>query len=234
MIKSLWFKMPSAWMRNEGLRIFKWNTDELGTPASKVAALQLYFSIAMTLEHVEMTGAFDMRINRFVSTVTFNRFRILTGLSRASIAAGMDTLEKARIIKRHRDGKRCYYEIVGYVDGMGGWCKVPLRKIIGAGGEIKPFHQFSLRKKIELYAMKFYLYVCFARDNQAQGTYASFEAINRATGIPEKEIPSTYSWLIGQGLIHRVDKGDENNIEPTKRANTYYVMGSRDLFTRRT
>lgn len=232
MIKSAWFKMPSNWMRSGGLRSLMWSSDEIGAPAAKIAALQIYYSIAMTQEYVEMKGAYDEKITRYVSTATFNRFRTLTGLSRASITAGVDVLEQIGIIKRYREGKRCFYEIVGYVPGGGGWCKVPLRKILGTSGDIAPFHRFKLRRKIELYAMKFYLYICFARDNKTEGTYASFETINKATGIPEKEIPSTYSFLIGVGLVNRVDKGNEDNLDPTKRANTYYVTGSWDLFSK--
>ncbi|WP_241178471.1 helix-turn-helix domain-containing protein [Enterobacter asburiae] len=115
MIRSAWFKMPSTWMRNEGLREFKWSNDQLGAPAAKIAALQIYYSIAMSLEFVEMRGAYDMKINRYVSTATFNRFRALTGLSRALITAGVEVLERAGLIKRYREGKRCFYEIVGYV-----------------------------------------------------------------------------------------------------------------------
>jgi len=231
MIRSLWFKMPSLWIKEGGLRHFKWKRDELGTPSGKVAALQLYHAIAMTLEPIELTDSYDVKTTRYVSTATFNRFRTLTGLSRASISVGLEILCTIGLITRIREGKRCFYEIKGYIFGGGGWCKVPLRKVIGKNDEVKAFHQFSLRKKIELYAMKFYL--CFARDNHTEGTYASFEAINKATGIPEKEIPSTYSYLIGVGLINRVDKGDENNIDPTKRANTYFVTGSRDFFSQR-
>lgn len=232
MIKSPWFKMPSVWIQNEGLKMFKWNADELGTPAAKIAALQLYYSIALTLEYIEMPGAYDMKITRHVSAATFNRFRTLTGLSRALVSAGIETLERAGLIKRHRQGKRCYYEITGYIPGGGGWCKVPLRKVLGNNGDITPFHQFKLRRKIELYAIKFYLYICAVRDNKTEETYASFEKINKSTGIPEKEIPSTYSFLIGVGLINRIDKGNNDHIEPSKRANAYYVTGSRDFFIR--
>lgn len=231
MIRSAWFKMPSTWMRSGGLTNLKWNNDELGTPSAKIAALQIYYSIAMTLEFVEMKGAYDEKIIRYVSTATFNRFRTITGLSRALITAGVEILERIGLIKRHREGKRCYYEIVGYVPGGGGWCKVPLRKILGTSGDIAPFHRFKLRRKIELYAMKFYLYICFARDNKTEGTYASFETINKATGIPEKEIPNTYSFLLGVGLLNRIDKGTEDTFDPTKKANTYYVTGSRDFFS---
>ncbi|MGP6457473.1 winged helix-turn-helix domain-containing protein [Enterobacter ludwigii] len=230
MIKPLWFKMPSSWIRGEMLRRLKWNNDELGTRAAKIAALQLYYTIAMTLEPLELPDTFGVGGVHYVSAATFNRFRSLTGLSRASITAGLEILMTLALIKRHREGKRCFYEISGYVLGGGGWCKVPQRKVVGASGEVKPFHQFSLRKKIELYAMKFYLYICFARDNHTEGTYASFETINRMTGIPEKDIPSTYSFLIGIGLLNRVEKGDDNAIDPARRANTYYVTGSRDFF----
>lgn len=96
----------------------------------------------------------------------------------------MEILCAIGIISRHRDGKRCFYEIKEYIPGGGGWCKVPLRKFIGKNDEVKAFHQFSLRKKIELYAMKVYIYLCFARDNHTDGTYAFFEAINNAPGIP--------------------------------------------------
>lgn len=214
--------------------LFKWNNDELGSTSSKIAALQLYYVIAMTLEPVELTDAFDVTIVRGLSKATFNRFRTLTGMSRASIAAGLETLIQSGLVIRHRQGKCCFYEINGYVPGGGGWCKVPLRKVTGANGEVRAFLQFTLRKKIELYALKFYLYVCYARDNHTEGTYASFETINKATGIPEKDIPSTYSYLIGLGLINRVEKGDDNTFDPTKKANTYYVTGSRDFFSYRT
>lgn len=224
--------MPSSWIRGGVLKQLKWSNDEVGTPAAKVAALQLYYTIAMTLEPVELPEGFGTGGVHYVSSATFNRFRSLTGLSRASISAGLELLVQLALIKRYREGKKCFYGISGYVPGGGGWCKVPVRKIVGPCGEVKPFHQFSLRKKVELYAMKFYLYICAVRDNNTEGTYTSFETINRMTGIPEKDIPSTYSFLIGIGLISRVEKGDDNSIEPAKRANTYYVTGSRDLFVK--
>ncbi|MFI0604955.1 hypothetical protein ACH32H_18025 [Escherichia coli] len=117
--RRMWFKMPSAWMRQGGLRALKWANDDLGTGSGKIAALQLYVVIAMTLDTVEIDMADEGMSTQHVSSVTFNRFRTITGLSRASICNGLAVLEALGIVNILRVGKKSYYEVVGY-DGLGG------------------------------------------------------------------------------------------------------------------
>lgn len=229
MAKKLWIKMPTNWIHKDGLRAFGWSVRSVKVSnAHKIAALQLYVAIAMTCEDMEITNQEGPSLTCFASSLTYNRLQVMTGLSRASVAGGLSLLEEKEIIKVFREGRKNYYSPADY-NGVSGWCKVPYRRLLNDQGNVTAFHAFKLRRKAELHALKLYLYLCYARPNTSHFTMASYEAINKATGIPEKFIPAAYTVLVGTGLLSHIDKSAEEGATNKRMANSYYITGYRDL-----
>lgn len=226
MAKKLWVVMPSNWIHGGGLREFRWTRVGEIRNAHKIAALQLYIAISMTCENMAVEWE-----DCYASSVTYNKLQVMTGLSRASVAGGLSLLEDMDVIKVVREGRKNYYIPKNY-NGVNGWCKVPYRRLVNDEGQIIPFQAFKLRRVAELHALKLYLYLCYARPNKQHYTAASYEAINNATGIPEKMIPRAYTVLAGTGLLSHIDKSSDESVENKKMANAYYIKGYNDLIQR--
>ncbi|AWO77446.1 hypothetical protein [Serratia marcescens] len=152
----------------------------------------------------------------------------MTGLSRASIAGGLTLLDDLEIVEIIKTGRKNYYAPTDY-NGVNGWCKVPYRRVVNDLDQIVPFQVFRLRRKAELQALKLYLYLCYARPNQKGFTQASYEKINKSTGMPEKAIPAAYTVLAGSGILSHIDKAVEDEEINKRAANSYYLTGHRDL-----
>lgn len=223
MAKKFWVRMPSNWIHKGGLRELRWTRSGEVSNAHKIAALQLYIAISMTCEGMEIDGE-----DSYASSATYNKLQMMTGLSRASVAGGLSLLEKMNVIVVVREGRKNYY-IPANFNGISGWCKVPYRRLVNDEGQITAFHAFKLRRIAELYAMKLYMYLCYARQNTMSYTAVSFEKITVATGIPEKAIPKAYTMLVGTGLLSHIDKNADDAVENKKMANAYYITGYKDL-----
>lgn len=236
-----WVRMPSNWILDDGLRALLWKQDEHGSPAHKVAALRCYIVIAMHLEtrrkkkkrnphsylliQVEHNG---WEVEEYVAIISYTKLAEMAGISRASVAGGLDILERLGIITRTKEGRDNVYSIRDF-NGRSGWCKLPCRALLTRDGEqLEPFRKRPLRSKIELYALKLFLYLCAVRDNYSLFVVASFEKINEGTSIPEKEIPGAWAYLIGVGLLSHVGKTDPDAGE-SNYANKYYLKGYKSL-----
>lgn len=223
MAKKLWVIMPSNWIHNGGLRELRWTRTGEVSNAHKIAALQLYIAISMTCEDMEVDGEVC-----YASSATYNKLQLMTGLSRASVAGGLSLLEAQEIIVVTKEGRKNYYRPADY-NGRNGWCKVPYRRLVNDEGQIIAFQAFKLRRVAELHALKLYLYLCYARQNNLNYTSASYEKINKKTRIPEKDIPRAYALLAGTKLLSHIDKNDDDAVENKRMANAYYITGYKDL-----
>lgn len=223
MAKKFWVVMPSNWIHNGGLCEIRWTRTGEVSNAHKIAALQLYIAISMTCENIEIKGR-----DCYASSATYNKLQLMTGLSRASVAGGLSVLETQNIVEIIKEGRKNYYRPADY-NGRNGWCKVPYRRLVNDEGQITAFQGFKLRRVAELHALKLYLYLCYARQNNLNYTSASYEKINKATRIPEKDIPRAYTVLAGTKLLSHIDKSDDDAVENKRMANAYYITGYRDL-----
>lgn len=118
-------------------------------------------------------------------------------------------------------------------DGSGNWSKLPCKELLTPDQKrIEAFYQLKLRSKIELYALKMFIYLCTVRDNKTPYASASFEKINEATSIPEKDIPRTHAFLSGIGLIAIVEKRANEDWDKLKvnTPNAYYLKGYKSFF----
>ena len=227
-----WVRMPSSWILQDGLRTFLWKEDSLGKPALKIAALRCYIVIAMHLElryKESENDPFGGLVEEHVAIISYTKLSEMAGISRASLSGGLHVLEQNGVITRELEGRNNVYRVTGFY-GNNGWCKLPCRALLSSDlRTLKPFQDRPLRSKKELYALKMYLYLCAVRDNRTLPVVASYEKINAATSIPEREIPGAWAYLIGIGLLSHVSKKEPDVAGKIRHANEYYLMGYRDL-----
>lgn len=227
-----WAKFPSKFVLDGKLKALLWTNDGVGKPSHKVAALKLYVALSMKAEKHEFFSHYiDAYIPRYSAQVTYDELMELTALSRSSIASGIDVLVSLELLDVDKDGRKNIYTFPDF-DGSKDWCKIPCRALLSRDGKrIEAFHKLKLRSKIELYALKMFIYLCAVRDNHSHHASASFEKINSQTSIPEADIPRTHSYLSGIGLIALVEKRRDGFGEMKKNPpNAYFVIGHNDFF----
>lgn len=227
-----WVKLPSKFVLDGRLKELLWIDDKVGKPSHKVAALKLYVALSMRAESNEIFSHYiDAYISRYSAQVTYEELTELTALSRSSIASGIDILVELGLLIVGKDGRKNIYHFPRF-DGSKDWCKLPCRALLSRDGKrIEAFHKLKLRSKIELYALKMFIYLCAVRDNHSHYTSASFERINMQTSIPEADIPRTHAYLSGIGLIALVEKRKDGFGEMKKNPpNAYFVTGHNDFF----
>ncbi|MBY7431466.1 helix-turn-helix domain-containing protein, partial [Escherichia ruysiae] len=84
--------------------------------------------------------------------------------------------------------------------------------------------ELRLRRKIELHAIKIFLYLASVRDNHTEFSLASYERIRKAIGISDKDISRALALLSIIGLLARVssEKAEDNKVN---QPNRYYLVG---------
>jgi hypothetical protein len=97
-------------------------------------------------------------------------------------------------------------------------------------GRIIPFHQLTLRNKLDLHALKLYLYFASVRDNQRSYSMASHATIHAKTGIPEADIRRAHSLLTSVGLLAAIERECKAVIEKKNEPNKYYLRGHDAFF----
>ncbi|ECS3310548.1 ArsR family transcriptional regulator [Salmonella enterica subsp. enterica serovar Typhimurium] len=227
-----WVKFPSKFVLDGRLKELLWTDDKVGKPSHKVAALKLYIALSMRAESKEAFCHYiDTYITYYSAQATYEELSELTALSRSSISSGIDILERLGLLSVDKVRRKNIYRFPGF-DGSKDWCKMPCRALLSRDGKrIEAFHKLKLRSKIELYALKMFIYLCAVRDNHSHYTSASFERINLQTSIPEADIPRTHAYLSGIGLIALVEKRKDGFGGIKKNPpNSYFVTGHNDFF----
>lgn len=228
-----WVKMPASVIREGKLKKMLWAEDAIGKQSHKVAALKIFIALCMCAELNDMYCDFgDFPLQQYSAQLTYDRIGELTALSRNSISEGIAVLVRLDIISVRTEGRKNVYRLSQF-DGSGNWSKLPCKDILTSDQKrIEAFYQLKLRSKIELYALKMYIYLCTVRDNKTPYASASFEKINEATAIPERDIPRTHAFLSGIGLIAIVEKRRNENAEQSKvnTPNSYYLKGYKSFF----
>ena len=106
----------------------------------------------------------------------------------------------------------------------GRWFKLPCLALFDEG-KITPFRQLTLRGKLDLHALKLYLYFASVRDNQRMFSMASHEVIHAKTGIPESDIRRAHSLLTSVGLLAAIEREYQGVVEKANEPNKYYLRG---------
>lgn len=178
-----WVVLPTNWIRKGGLREFRWSNAD---GAMTTAALMLLIVIA---QHADETG---------FATLTYDRLCAATMRSRTVVAAGLRILEGGGYIERV--GGRSAYRLCGY-DRSTGWAKLPARRMYN-GETVSAFAEFSLRKPVELYALKLFLLFVAFRNRQTNMAAISYDKIEEYTGIERGNIKKGITFLAAQSLVH--------------------------------
>lgn len=221
-MRYLWAPMYSWWVFDGVMTKFTWRNDQVGRRSAKVAALMIY--IALTIFSLESKGSRKVRI-------TYNKLSELTGISRELIREGTLVLESFQLIQVERVGRNNEYTLLNNKDG-GGWCKIPVRKIMDEDGtSIMPFSSLKMRTKVELHALKIFIYLAAIRDNNYEYSMASYEKIKQNVGMSENDITKALTLLVLIGLIARIEK-DKDSDSKKSLPNKYYITGYKGFFRR--
>lgn len=216
-----WAPMFSWWIQDGVIQNLTWRKDELGRPAGKVAALMVY--IAITIK-AAADGNGPQKIK-----VTYNRLCEMTSISRELVNEGISILETLEMISIEKQGRNNLYTLINKRE-KGGWCKIPVKHVMTEDGKtIAPFKELKLRRRIELHAVKIFLYLASVRDNQTEFSLSSYETIRKAVAMSDKDIARALTLLTLIGLIARIssEKGENTKIN---QPNRYYLTGYKGFF----
>ena len=179
-----WIKLPSAWIRDRGLRQFRWA--EQG--ADNTAALMTLTVIA---HHIEPeTG---------VAHLTYDELMDMASLSRAKVSAGLSLLDARGLIDRTPEG-RSSYRLRGY-DPASGWAKFPAKGLY-RNGIVSAFTEFRLRRPAELEAMKLYYLFAAQRARETNMAMISYDKIEEYTDVTRNYIRRALTVLGANDLVH--------------------------------
>jgi DNA-binding transcriptional ArsR family regulator len=182
-----WVRLPVGWIADNGLKEFKWANG--GPGADQIAAL-------MTL--VAVAHCADQDIGR--ARVTYDELTSRTTLSRVKVSRGLKLLEERKLITRRTDGRRSDVGLANYDRDLG-WGKLPVRSMY-AGGRIRAFEEFSLRRLVELDAMKLFFLFAERRDRGSNLANISYDGIERYTGIARQRIKPATSLLAALSMVY--------------------------------
>jgi hypothetical protein len=143
-------------------------------PAANTAALMLYIALnLMTMaRRPDLLSPYEA-----TAEATYDELAQATGLSRTLIAAGLDRLKIwGFAVATGSDQKRKYQ--IAY--GNDKYIRVPCRTIVDGNSTIRPFQSFRLRSKVELHALKIYLYLASIRGNLTGYSMVGSSAPDRA------------------------------------------------------
>lgn len=212
-----WVRMPTYWIKDPDhypLKQMRWSGEK---KADNIAALMLYIvivqhaSVEIDIQNIEIG----------VCSLTYEQMGEITGLSRPKISGGLKILIDLDLIEKISEGKaRSVYKVKNFAK-RGGWAKLPASPIYNKEKTmISIFHDFNLRKKTELNALKLYLLILTFRDNSLNYAKISYEKIHQYAGIPANEVRAGLSLLINIGLI-QLGKGAREGIHHLNAHNIY-------------
>lgn len=193
-----WAKMPSYWIRDSDsypMRGLKW----IGNSKSdNIAALMLYIVLVQNCNQEDAVG------DKLAGTcsLTYTQLNSICGLSRAKISGGIKKLKKLDVISEIGIGRDNLYRIENY-NNKSGWAKLPAKGLYDKGlNEVSVFHQFHLRSKNELNALKIYLLIVAFRTDSTNYAQLGYEKISEYSGMPRNDIRKALSFLINWGLVN--------------------------------
>ena len=203
-----WVRLPIGWIADHRLKEFKWANS--GPGADQVAALMTLVAIAHCAD--QETGR---------ARLTYDELTKRACLSRAKVSAGLKVLQDRKLITRRADGRRSDVGLANYDHNLG-WAKLPM-KTMYAAGRIRAFDEFTLRRPIELDAMKLFFLFAERRDRASNVANISYDGIESYTGIARQKIKPAQSLLAALSLVYvelTLSTQSERGI-----ANAYRIVG---------
>jgi len=202
-----WVRLPSNWIRREGLRELQWERD--GRGSDNIAALMTLTAIA---HHANKEGG--------VARLTYDARCYMTGLSRAKLSNGLDVLERIKVVERTPEGRSSYK--LSNFNLNGGWAMLPAGCMYSSG-KIVAFNDFHLRNATELNALKLFFLFVAQRGTDTNMANIGYDKIEDYTAIDRSKIKAAISRLAVIPLVY-VEQ------VPSKRnelgfANAYRIVG---------
>lgn len=213
-----WVKMPSSWVldsSNSVLCQLRWTGPQ---KSDRISALIIY----MVLVH----HANDELVGQYSGVgwcdLTYSRLEEITGMSRSKISGGLRVLRDFGLVEISRCGTSNFYRVAQYGQ-YSGWAKLPARPMYSKDMKRAPvFHEFHLRSRNELNALKVFFLVVALRDNMKNYATVSYERICDYTGLRRNDVRPALSLLVNKALIH-VDSFPTGMNEFSS-ANTYRLV----------
>jgi len=180
-----WVIMPSEWIRNGGLKKFKWAGE---SPSDNTAALM---TLAPILHRADReTG---------LAKLTYDDLQLATTLSRSKISAGLEMLEHRKLIERGHDGRSTF--LLSDFNPSFGWAKLPARDLY-RDKTVMFFEELKLRSRVELEALKLWYFFAARRDNDVNLAKVTYDHITDGTGIRRERIKGGLSLLAANAMVH--------------------------------
>lgn len=223
MRRMAWKPLPCDWVRDGRIKALGWSSRARVSRAEATASLMVFLALVTHSDVREGNGR--GLPNHLEVDLTYNALMVITGLSKALVSAGLKALEELGLIQTVREGRKNLYLLEGFQAGS--WVKLPSRALF-QGRVIEAFSVFTKRSKVELYALKLYLYLASARSAQLFYSMSTYMRIHEVTGIPMEDIARAISFLESCGLLARVERGQVEG-SSKKDPNRYYLTGYRDL-----
>lgn len=220
-----WVQVPAVGL-TDALKGFVWQKPDKGSAARETAALMIYVALLFVCrkEEYETPHLGELVLTRHVAELTYDELEQATGLSRSLIRQGIQRLEASQLVTAiGSQQKRAY--ILRWNTGY--WFKLPCRAMVNQNG-IPAFKTFTLRSKHELNALKIYLYLASIRDGLNLYSEASYEAINKKTNIPERDIRKALNILTTSGIMARINRESDRSASSWG-PNQYFLTGYADL-----
>lgn len=196
-----WVRLPTGWIEQKRLTEFTWVK---GKGGSQIAALIALIAIAHRTD------------DEGIARLTYDEIEHVTGMSRATVAAGLDVLESRGLLIREPQGQSTF-QLTDYKLSEG-WAKLPAKGLYRQ--HVLNFaHQFKKRNQGELYALKLYLLFASRRDRRLNLALLSYVTISEYTGLQRYQIKQGLDVLALNGMIHveRVASWES----PVGKANAY-------------
>ena len=195
----------------------KWRAGNGAPVSSNAAALILYVTLIFVADAPDSADPANVMHRATVS------YRELSILNR--FATCIDRRGAEAVGRTGTDRGRGIATGPSLIQGKGGrWFKLPCMALF-VDGRITPFRQLTLRAKVDLHALKLYLYFASVRDKQRMYSMASHEVIHTKTGIPEADIRRAHSLLTSVGLLAGIGREHKGVVEKTNEPNRYYLRG---------
>ncbi|QJS29271.1 hypothetical protein ELH43_36925 [Rhizobium ruizarguesonis] len=179
-----WVRLPTQWIESKRLTEFTWVQGQGG---SQIAALIALIAIAHRTD------------DEGIARMTYDEIEHVTGMSRATVAAGLDVLESRGLLIREPAGQSTFK--LADFKLTEGWAKLPAKGLYDKG--VLSFAQhFGKRSKGELFALKLYLLFVSRRDRKLNLALLNYTSITEYTGLQRHQIRQGLSVLMLNGLVH--------------------------------
>jgi DNA-binding transcriptional ArsR family regulator len=176
--------LPTQWVERKRLAEFTWVK---GTGGSQIAALITLIAIAHRTD------------DEGIARMTYDEIEHVTGMSRATVAAGLDVLENRGLLIREPEGQSTYR--LADFNLSGGWAKLPAIGLYDRGA-LSFAQNFGKRSKGELFALKLYLLFVSRRDRKLNLALLNYTSITEYTGLQRHQIKQGLSVLTLNGMVH--------------------------------